>query len=708
MRMLRWFLALLLLSAAQVVAAAGVIDELKVGGYELVSSRRLSVTETELTYRVKLLGATRAYRTVEARAISSNPNTTVVRGTASFGAVAESPSRTSSATITVHQKSSEPFRVSNLQWMVSSATAGPIQVDFSFTPQGVAGPVAVRFTPIVVSELPITTFLWVVRDASGANVGVNSEGRGSDVIFNLLPGQYQAYLQVTDTQGRVASTGAPVTIPLRAATVTATPTNGPAPLTVLFKVGLTAADAVTRYEWDFDGDGVIDRSVAPIADTSFTYNTPGVYAPVVRIYYGAFGLSAVAVASPSMEVRVGAAGSPQATLALSAQSGAAPLLVTHTATAANLLGRTVQSYQWDVDGNGVFDATTTTNTFTQTYSNAGDYFPRARVTLSDGSIADDVKPLRVTAVVSLALNGDSIDALQAQSVTATTTLNAPTRVSLVVESRPGVAVRTLLPLTNRGAGSYTDTWDGKNDQGQFVPQGVYRLILLYESNGVIQRFDRSPTTGGTEFLPPRTYSDIRFEPYNNKPLAIDFTLARASEVSVYLGSDFVVAPYFSLFLRQPYGPGTHRITWNGDNVSTGQLIALSPGDSFVFGIFGYTLSDNAVFVRNTAQLSAMQASPPIFDPTREIAGGPASNCTITFSLSTPAAVELTVRDTFTGAVLLTRQYTGLAAGTNSVLWDGKTSDGRLAYPGTYRLGLTAVLPSGARSMSTYVLQRVFY
>ena len=45
---------------------------------------------------------------------------------------------------------------------------------------------------------------------------------------------------------------------------------------------------------------------------------------------------------------------------------------------------------------------------------------------------------------------------------------------------------------------------------------------------------------------------------------------------------------------------------------------------------------------------------------------------------------------------------------NIIQWDGKTSDGRYAAPGTYRLGVTAIQANGFRSLSSYVLQRVYY
>ncbi|MCU0931957.1 MAG: IclR family transcriptional regulator [Serpentinimonas sp.] len=64
-----------------------------------------------------------------------------------------------------------------------------------------------------------------------------------------------------------------------------------------------------------------------------------------------------------------------------------------------------------------------------------------------------------------------------------------------------------------------------------------------------------------------------------------------------------------------------------------------------------------------------------------------NQCAVQFTLSLPATAELVVQDSITGVVVNRLQYPGLAAGVNNVLWDGKTSDGRYAAPGTYRLGL---------------------
>jgi len=69
--------------------------------------------------------------------------------------------------------------------------------------------------------------------------------------------------------------------------------------------------------------------------------------------------------------------------------------------------------------------------------------------------------------------------------------------------------------------------------------------------------------------------------------------------------------------RDPQGRGTHAVVWNGEN-NDGELIHPPPGDSFLFGIFAYTLPDNAIYVRSGAHLSNVSVAPSIFDPTGHV------------------------------------------------------------------------------------------
>src|SRR5262249_24693816 len=68
-----------------------------------------------------------------------------------------------------------------------------------------------------------------------------------------------------------------------AAVITATPTNGPIPLTVSFD-GTGSSDPEGKpltYSWDLNGDGTFGDATGPTA--SYTYTTAGVYHPSLRV-----------------------------------------------------------------------------------------------------------------------------------------------------------------------------------------------------------------------------------------------------------------------------------------------------------------------------------------------------------------------------------------------------------------------------------------
>jgi hypothetical protein len=63
--------------------------------------------------------------------------------------------------------------------------------------------------------------------------------------------------------------------------LTASPRTGTAPLTVTLRAA--AQGAVADYQWDADGDGVVDRSGAALNQVDLQYLTPGLYVPKVSV-----------------------------------------------------------------------------------------------------------------------------------------------------------------------------------------------------------------------------------------------------------------------------------------------------------------------------------------------------------------------------------------------------------------------------------------
>jgi PKD repeat protein len=166
----------------------------------------------------------------------------------------------------------------------------------------------------------------------------------------------------------------------------AAPNSGTSPLTVDFASAATDADGyIVRYEWDFDGDGNYDQDTGTVSDAFYTYTQAGTYYPRVKVTDdgGATttsGLLTITVSSATNASPV----IPSFTATPNA--GPAPLQVAFSTGAFDPDGNIV-SYEWDFDGNGVFDATTSSNPVSHMYDTIGTYTVTVRVTDNDGATA---------------------------------------------------------------------------------------------------------------------------------------------------------------------------------------------------------------------------------------------------------------------------------------------------------------------------------
>jgi len=565
-------------------------------------------------------------------------------------------------------------------------------------------PLTVTLTPNATTNNAIIRYEW---DFEGDGIFDRTETVGRDQIFTYnTPGNYNATLRVTDNTGEQATGTVVISVnnELPEVSITLNPSNGQIPLTVNFVATATDSDGIAQFEWDYDGDGTFDETTTT-GVASNTYNTEGSFQARLRIT-DTLG-AATTLTIPTLEVNALAAGSPTVTLTASPAQGNPPLAVSLSATATDPDGGTIDQYEWDVDGDGSYDQTTTVATLQTTYNGIGTFYPRVRVTDSAGQQAEDVAQVFVEPQLSLSVSIDTIDPLNGETTLVTTTLGGDTEVGVVIEDRNGQQVRTLVPFGTRVASSYDDTWDGTNEAGEIVPEGDYRAILLYRLDGVIERLDLALTTGGVQSNPPRSGIPPSFSPLASDPLDITFTLNRASEVTAFIGLFRINTRLVTFLQRQPLGRGAHVVTWNGEN-SDGQLIDAPPGDRFLFGIFAYTLPDNAIYVRSGVHVGSVSASPSIFQPTQLMADGSPSVSSIQVELSRAGDVKLIINDTESGATVATFDYTGLVEGSNIITWDGRDNDGHYVASGTYRLGVSGIDTTGYESLTVYALQRVFY
>ena len=483
--------------------------------------------------------------------------------------------------------------------------------------------------------------------------------------------------------------------------------------TVQIRFHFFSDSSVTAAGWYIDDFKVVDSAI----QVAHTYNNTGTFHPVFRVTD-----NESKTATKQLDVRVGPPGSPTVAASASATKGTAPLTVNFGGTAIDP-GGTIVKYEWDFDGDGIFDFSSTTSPNTSfTYSGSGTFKGVLRVTDNNGNTSFDTVEVTVDLGVSLSVAkaNNTLRPLQAGTAPIQTSITGASPVSIRIKNKAGQVVRTLINNVTRSAGSYTDLWDGKNDGGLVVPEGVYYAVLEYIQGGQANTLDLTNTTGGTLYNPDRTIQGQNcfdcvyvINPFQNQFLNIAFTIPDsmgASEVTptIIFGPFLGAEPVVTLLNRQPFGVGTHTIKWDGTD-ATGQIVVPPPGKTLSLGVIAFTLPDNGIFVESAPQISNVSANPNFFDPSTGDFISPSNpTTTITYDLSGTATIALQVINTDTNRLVRTITNANVGAGTHTIAWDGRNDSGIFVDAGDYRLGLKAADSSGGQSLVNYVLVKVFY
>ena len=163
--------------------------------------------------------------------------------------------------------------------------------------------------------------------------------------------------------------------------VVVSPTQGVAPLRVKFDFtpSFDQEDNIVRSEVFWDEEAGAGWSAEGPATIIGEYAAPGIYTNILRVTDG-FGLS------DSRSVVIAVYGqAPTAILDASAVSGPAPLSVTLSADESMVAtNHRLVTYEWDFNGDGVYDETTTLPTVEHLYGEQGIFAAAVRVTDDQG------------------------------------------------------------------------------------------------------------------------------------------------------------------------------------------------------------------------------------------------------------------------------------------------------------------------------------
>lgn len=262
---------------------------------------------------------------------------------------------------------------------------------------GLTAPVNITFDgsnlPISTSRYDILSYLWDFGDGNSSTVPLTSNTYKDKGSAN---GRFDVRLQVTkrDRTSGEESIDTYTTVVTIAnvelgAIFSATPSKGPAPLTVQFDASDSAAPAgqIVSYEWDFNNDNVFTDATG--VTVSETFEQLGTYTVNLRITdnTGQFKIS-------SQDIVVSGENLPSAVINIPTETGnffVGQQYSFQGGQSSSPTG-TIGKYEWDF-GDGTAKATT--RTATHVFSEAGEYEVTLKVTDEDGVTGEASEKIKV-------------------------------------------------------------------------------------------------------------------------------------------------------------------------------------------------------------------------------------------------------------------------------------------------------------------------
>jgi len=117
-------------------------------------------------------------------------------------------------------------------------------------------------------------------------------------------------------------------------------------------------------------------------------------------------------------------------------------------------------------------------------------------------------------------------------------LRRANRLTLEIADGSGHAVRTLVGPIERRRGEFSASWDGRDQDGAVVPDGVYRPLVHLRHRTILM-----PNRISIDTTPPRVHVH-KVRPrvlQSGEPLSVSYTLNEPAHVDVFLNGRRVIA-----------------------------------------------------------------------------------------------------------------------------------------------------------------------
>ncbi|MCX6875118.1 MAG: right-handed parallel beta-helix repeat-containing protein [Verrucomicrobia bacterium] len=316
----------------------------------------------------------------------------------------------------------------------------------------------------------------------------------------------------------------------------------------------------------------------------------------------------------------------------------------------------------------------------------GHYKVRIRGTAQTGQVGDPVEIPVSLLYISQITASAAANPHDSQPATISYSLSAPAVLTIQILNAAGEVVRSLFADQNRGAGSHQESWDGKDDTGTAVPDGPYSFRILDSISGAPMVVYDPSGTEGSVISQNGTMSVSTFDPMQNQPCVITYSLSRAANVTIRVRGTRFYSPVLKVIrYLEPESAGEHTAYWDGRD-EAGNLLGVQ---TYTFGLYAYALADNTIVVTGgRPEIKDIAVTPLAVTPLDNPYSSSPNAATLSYTLTSPADMTLNIYDS-DGNLKRTIEAAAQAAGAGSMAWDCKDDDGFAVPDGYYRMDIQA-------------------
>lgn len=584
----------------------------------------------------------------------------------------------------------------------------------------------------------------VIRTVTGSGASVTLTWDGKDSSGTSQPGGFYTYkletasgTAATPVSGRVAID---LTRQLAITGVTAVPSFfSPNADNVQDTTTLTSTSSFDGADWTVrvkNGAGTIVRTVTGVAEPAilFTWDgrsdvnavqPDGSYMLELTVTDGGQSVSASPTATldtlpPSTTI----SSPPSGTLLSNVhQKGVADVDVTGTGTDSNFkswrldYGAGSSPVSWTQIASGTSAASNAKlGTWPTLGRSNGTYTLRLQVFDLAGNLNTVTRGLTI-GNFAMQQNVDQFNAAGAGTVTYTSFVPFALTEVVTIRNLAGQTVRTLFS-GQRAAGTFMDVFNGRDPQGNLLPDGPYFYAATAAAGPDSMSWDlgNHSTSGNTPgFLCQAWLATSSFQPFNNRLLPISYSLNSSSRVWIlYSPGGFdcnTPGPPLSA-CSLPDNFCSPAGTYEESGAHTGWWAGVDPAGVFQGNIGSIallrsdgTFPQNAVVLFGTKPaLSNLVVRPSNYNPS---AKPQTIALDVTSYQSQPVAVSIAFFNQESQSVLRTVRASAQPTGHVTIPWDGRADNGMWVAPGAYTLTVS-VSDGIGNTVSRQTLTRIDY